>query len=148
MPSEFMARQARAGQPAQEARPLPRMPQGCWRCGAQRAECVSGEHRIERWPRCGWWEDRWLASLAGRTVAAVAAALFAEVAQQGVGLAAGVLDHVDDVLDAGDLLLLAAREARGQIGDEPGDVRTLDGTGKALAHARDLQLEQVLLGQV
>src|SRR5262249_58618050 len=142
MPREFMARQARAGQPAQKARPLPRMPQGCRRCGAQRAECVSGEHRIERWPRCGWREGHRLASLAERTVAAVATVLFAEVAQQRVCLAARVLDQVDDVLDACDLLLLAAREALGQIGDEPCDVRALDETGKALAHARDLQLEQ------
>src|SRR5262249_60112954 len=75
MPREFVARQTRARQPAQEACPLPRMPQGCRRCGAQRAECVSGEHRIERWPRCGWREDCRLASLAERTVATGAAVL-------------------------------------------------------------------------
>src|SRR5262249_56319330 len=83
-----------------------------------------------------------------QAVATVAAVLLAEVAQQRVGLATGVLDQVDDVLDARDLLLLAAPEALSQIGDEPGDIRALDETGKALAHARHLQLEQVLLGQV
>src|SRR5205814_7699020 len=80
--------------------------------------------------------------------AAVAAVLFAEVAQQCVCLAAGVLDQVDDVLDACDLLLLATREALGQIGHKPGDVGVVDETGKAQARARDLQLNQALIGQV